>query len=207
MSAIRVGEPKLRLANCLRFFSGGQVRILNGARFSCLNECNPRTRGVIVSSVFDFNPPTMVVYHSVRPSGTVLRDTGLRGISVFDAPRDASSLATSLMRCLGGRLTPEVAHRNILIRICNRNYLLANSDNINGDRATVRLVGHNRHLITSSTMRVEEATRAALCNRSPRGVHRFVRLQNVKVVGTEGLFNVNTVGLRRGVSVMVGLRR
>lgn len=122
------------------------------------------------------------------------------------AGRRASPFLTGLVRCLGADLTPHVAHRNILYRICNRNILVVNRDNTNGSRATIRLVGENRHLVTSSTIRVEHASTHALVNSSPGGVHRFVRLHNVNVVGTHHLFNVNSIGSARGVGVIVDLR-
>ncbi len=207
VSSGRVGHPKLRVTKCFRFFSTDHVRVVNGDRRDFVGHFAPRGTRREVERCFGCGPTTIIIYHSLRFSSGCVRVTGRYNIPILGAGRSASAFSTTLVTFLGLGLTPHVARRNILIRICNRNVLLVNRDNMNGDRATVRLMGHKRHLVTSSTIRVHHMSSGSLINATPSGVHRFVRLQKVNVVGTDHVFNTNTIGLARGVSLVVGVRR
>lgn len=204
----RIGHPNLFLTKCCSCFSGLQLRVLNLTRVGFLSNLSTRGQCRQLSRLFDRRPPTIVIYHDrrLRPFPRVLRLTRGRKITLLHSGRVAYALVNDLVDILGLRLTPHVAHRNILIRICNRKVLVLNSDNVNGDRLTVRLIGHNRHLITSSTIRLHGISGHRVVNATPRGVHRFVRLHNVNVIGITHIFNMNTIGRDRDLSLIIRLR-
>lgn len=103
-------------------------------------------------------------------------------------------------------LTPYVSVRKILISMCNIKILVVKRDKVNGDRTTLRLVGHKRHLIASSIIRVHGIDSRALINSTPSVAERFVRLHNVKVISMGSVFNMRDMERARGVSLIVALR-
>lgn len=97
VGATRVGEPTLRLAKCLRRFTGRQMRVVKCMRCACLVRLDSRRQGFGCREFVSDGVPYMVFDAVAEPSRSVVSLTIGCGIPAFIARHAASDFVTRVV--------------------------------------------------------------------------------------------------------------
>ena len=205
ITSYSVSRPGLPLTGYFDFFDKTRIIVFGHTEFSFLSRFGAEQQYHVISSLFKFGPPAVILARSYEPNVPMLRAAEEHKIPILQSEDMTSSLVAGLVTYLSAELAPRITRHGVLVEVYGEGCLIIGDSGVGKSETAIELIKRGHRLIADDAVEIRRINSRTLMGQSPQNIRHFVELRGVGIINARNLFGMGAIKLTEKIDMVINL--